>query len=295
MKISHLRNDLIDYSLWDKRISESINQLTYAYTWYLDIVSPNWEALVSENYEYIMPLPIKRKYKIPYLVQPNMTQQLGVFSKDIIDENIVQLFINELPTFSYQLNLNEKNFYSIADAWPNYILKLNIPYSQIATNYSKNTLRNIDKSRKMDLKIQSNLSVDDFTAFYYSANKNYKTADLSFVKNLIENGIANEKMSLLAVLAANNEIIAALCIMHSANRLTYLLPVSNEKGKKSSAMFLLIDQIIQNNAEKDLILDFEGSRIEGIARFYKGFGAINQPYYIIKRFRPTFLIGKISN
>jgi hypothetical protein len=59
-------------------------------------------------------------------------------------------------------------------------------------------------------------------------------------------------------------------------------------------MFLLIDELIRQNAEKKIILDFEGSQIEGIARFYKGFGAENQPYFMVKRFRPSYLIGKFT-
>ena len=57
-------------------------------------------------------------------------------------------------------------------------------------------------------------------------------------------------------------------------------------------MFLLIDHIIRQEAGKNTILDFEGSKIEGVARFYKGFGAKNHPYFILKRMRPSFLIGK---
>ena len=293
MQIKHLQNKSIDYALWDKSISESINQLTYAYSWYLDVVSPNWEALVSENYDYIMPLPLKRKYKLPYIVQPKLTQQLGIFSNQIINENVVQLFINELPSFSYELNLNEQNFYQNAEVCPNYVLDLNQTYQQITSNYSKNTKRNIEKATKMQLKVRYELSLDAFITFYYSVNKKYNSAEQSFVEELIKTGISNEKMSLYAVLSAKNETIAALCLMHSSNRLTYLLPVSNEEGKTSSAMFLLIDKLIQNNAGRNFYFDFEGSRIEGIARFYKGFGALNHPYYIIKRFRPEFLIGKI--
>ena len=43
-------------------------------------------------------------------------------------------------------------------------------------------------------------------------------------------------------------------------------------------MFFLIDNFIKNNAETDFLLDFEGSNIEGVQRFYKGFGAENQNY-----------------
>jgi hypothetical protein len=50
-------------------------------------------------------------------------------------------------------------------------------------------------------------------------------------------------------------------------------------------MFLLIDTFIQNNSGKNLILDFEGSNIPGIARFYKGFGAMAETYYSVHQNR----------
>lgn len=291
MQIKHLKNKDIDFKLWDTIISQSINQLAYAHSWFLDIVSPNWEALVSENYEYIMPLPIKRKYGINYIVQPKLTQQLGIFSKNNIDEYIICEFIKKLPTISFELNLNEQNFHSKALVAPNYILHLNKTHGEISSNYSKNTKRNIEKAKKLNLEIQSKLSIQEFISFYYSVEKKYTSTEQSLVEQLIKTGILENKITIYSVLSADKKIIAALCLLHSTNRITYLLPASNDEGKASSAMFLLIDTIISENSESLINLDFEGSRIDGISRFYKGFGAKNQEYYIIKRFRPNAQIS----
>ena len=59
MKIIHLENKAIDFKRWDYAISQSQNQLTYAFSWYLNVVSPAWEALVTADYEYIMPSVVK--------------------------------------------------------------------------------------------------------------------------------------------------------------------------------------------------------------------------------------------
>lgn len=293
MKIKHLRNSAIDYIRWDDCIAQSNNPLEYARTWYLDIVSPNWEALISEDYDFVMPLPTKSKYKIPYLVQPILTQQLGIFSKHEINDIIVQEFIKEIPYYSYELNLNELNFYPKALIYPNFLLDLNQSYTQIASVYSKNTQRNIEKATKLNLKVEFNLSATDFLNFYYSVEKRFLPVKQSVLKKLIEKGITKNSIALCGVYSANNELIAGVCLLISPHRITYLLPVSSAVGKVSSAMFILIDQLIQNEMGKNSILDFEGSRIEGIARFYKGFGAKNQPYYILKKFRPSFLINKL--
>ncbi|HLP05770.1 MAG TPA: peptidoglycan bridge formation glycyltransferase FemA/FemB family protein [Paludibacter sp.] len=291
MKIKHLRNKEIEYARWDKCISMSYNQLSYAYTWYLDVVSPNWEALVSEDYCYIMPLPLKKKYGIPYLVQPVLTQQLGIFSERPIEQYIVDEFIRQIPNFSYELHFNEQNFHSEVPAHPNYILNLNHTYEEIASGFSKNTIRNIIKAQKLGLVIQKGIELEKFLEFYYSVEKNYKPTEKSVVERLIKKGMLEGAMTLFGVYSPDNEMIAALCILHSLHRFTYLLPVSSIKGKSSSAMFLLINKLIEENAGKNIFLDFEGSRLEGVARFYRGFGAINQPYYILKRFRPAFLIN----
>ena len=294
MKIIHLRNKAIDYKLWDERIAQSCNQLTYVYTWYLDIVSPNWEALVTENYEFIMPLPVKSRYKIPYLVQPVLTQQLGIFSKNKITELIVKDFIREIPYFSYEMALNESNFFEKAIISPNYILNLERSIDEIVSFYSKNTLRNIEKALKLNLSISETIDIITYINFYFSVDKHFLSPKQPILEEILSNGINKGMVKILGVYSANSELIAALCLLESENRLTYLLPVSNLRGKESYAMFILINYIIQNYAGSPKILDFEGSRIEGVARLYKGFGAKNQPYYILKRFRPSFLVGKIN-
>ena len=291
MKITHLRNNAIDKERWDRCIAQSNNQLTYAYSWYLDVVSPQWEALVGNDYEHVMPLPVKRRYKVPYLVQPILTQQLGIFSTSKINENLVENFIKQIPYFSYELNLNEHNFYSKALIYPNFLLNLEQTYSKIAAAYSKNTVRNIRKAKKLELKIQVEFPKDEFLEFYSTIEKQFISIRHSVLEKLLKTGIKKNALTIYGVRSADNELIAGLCLLHSENRLTYLLPVSSEKGKASSAMFLLIDHLINTEAGKNKIFDFEGSQIEGIARLYKGFGAKNHPYFILKRFRPSFLIN----
>jgi hypothetical protein len=297
MKITHLKNKSIDYVRWNDTIAQSHNQLTYAFSWYLDVVSPEWEALVSEDYSYIMPLPIKSRYKIPYLVQPVLTQQLGIFSKYSITESIVKKFIKEIPYFSYELALNEQNFYSKALIFPNFILDLNSSYKGIFANYSKNTQRNVEKASKLNLTIKK-INPDTYISFYFSVDKHYLSPQQPILEKLIEKGLSERALKLVGVYSDNNNnnnnnnLIAALCFLETEQRIIYMLPVSNFEGKNSFAMFFLIDNLIKQNASQQKVIDFEGSRIEGVARLYRGFGAKYHPYYILKRFRPSFLIRK---
>jgi hypothetical protein len=46
-----------------------------------------------------------------------------------------------------------------------------------------------------------------------------------------------------------------------------------------------MDGVISQLAGKDNFIDFEGSEIDGIERFYKSFGAFKRPYYKYKNNR----------
>lgn len=294
MQIKHIKHNEIDFRCWDETIVKASNQLIYAYSWFLDIVSPNWEALITENYEYVMPLPIKRKYGVSYLVQPPQSQQLGVFSAQSITTEVVNQFIHKIPTFSYEINLNEQNFVHNALEQPNFVLNLNSSYDELCQNYSKNTQRNLSKAKLQNLKLSQNIDFDEFWEFNSSLTKKYNTPHQNILKQLIEKGIRKKSINIFGIYSIDHKLIAALCTLVSGRRITYFLPRSNDIGKTTSAMFLLIDALIKLNCQQEVLLDFEGSRIEGIARFYKGFGAKNHPYYTLKRNRPTFLIGKLK-
>jgi len=293
MQIQHLQHKHIDFRKWDDTILSSANHLGYAYSWYLDIVSPGWEALVTDDYEFIMPLPVKRKYKIPYLVQPVLTQQLGIFSKNEISDEVIQLFIKNIPYYSYELNMNERNFNAEVTKLPNYVLKLNDPYENIQHKYSKNTVRNIEKAQKNNVRIVDKIEIEEFISLFSQVNPNAIAVIKSTYRAILTTGTKNKMITISGAYNTKDELIAGICHFFTGKRIVCLLPVSNAEAKKTSAMFLLIDSLIRTFAETDRIVDFEGSQIEGIARFYRGFGATDQPYYLLKKFRPDFLVGRI--
>jgi len=255
--------------------------LVYAESWYLDIVSPNWEALMLGDYEYVMPLPVKKKYGISFLVQPPLTQQLGIFSSNIIDEKIVESFIKKIPYRSYHLCFNEQNTYNKGIKLPNYILNLNKDYDTILSNYSKNTKRNVNKASSYPVEIKTDVISDEFLKFYHTTEKNYREPEEK-VNRLLKESLEKDKATIYGAYNTDNKLISALCLLHSKQRIIYWLPLSNKEGKETLAMFSIVDKIIKNYANSNFLFDFAGSSVDSIAHFYLGFGAEQYPYYIIK-------------
>ena len=74
-------------------------------------------------------------------------------------------------------------------------------------------------------------------------------------------------------------------------KVIFLFSALNENGRAQSAMFYIVDNFIRQNAEKPLVLDFEGSNDEDIARFYKGFGSKKNTYFHIKSNNLPYLVN----
>ena len=57
--IHYLTNREIDKIKWDECIDKADNGLVYAYSFYLDHMAKQWDALVWNDYEAVMPLTWK--------------------------------------------------------------------------------------------------------------------------------------------------------------------------------------------------------------------------------------------
>ncbi len=293
MKIIHLPHAKIDKTHWDNLILSAYNGTVYGLSWFLDLLSPQWDALVSADYQFTMPIPVKRKFGLPYVVQHSYTQQLGVFGQVKVETNILHQFIKKIPYTSYQLGLNHDNFHPKAIHRTNYVLPLQSSYEVLRKGYSTNTIRNIKKAKNQGISIKESIVTDDFFAFHNSVCKRYKTVDFRPLELLIKEGVSKGIFKIKAAVNLKGDVVAALCYAVFKDRMYYLFPISNEEGKAHAAMFAIVDHLIAQASGKAMLFDFEGSSVPGIARFFQGFGAQNQAFYVIKRLRPSFLIGRI--
>jgi hypothetical protein len=290
------KNNEIDRHAWDKCIDSSVQGLIYSQSWYLDLVSPGWCALVEEDYSRVMPLPLKKKYGIPYVMQPLYVQQLGVFSPSPVTAEELKTWIRAIPDQYLYVALNLNSLNETRDAgFPvrmnnNYLLSLDKDYLQTEAGYSANTRRNLQKA--IGLSINFDASADELISMK-SGNtaKGRRKVDPVFVKKFISAAL-EKGAGFICTARSDGKACASVFFLHYRNRLYYLIPVSDAVGKEKKAMFAIVDLIIQKFSGSRLILDFEGSNIPGLARFFEGFGAVNDPYPSLKINRFPFPLNK---
>ena len=290
MDISYLRNANIDKIKWDRCIHNSQNELIYAYSFYLDAMSENWDALILGDYEIVMPLTWKKKYGIYYLYQPFFCASLGVFGNNLSAE-IVRDFLNNVPAkFRYwDFYLNRNNLFSLSD-FPmyernNFILPLNKNYEDLFSKYATSHTRNIKRSRQAGNVVKKNIPINDVIELAKEQSKTFSPItdkDYKKFSKLFETLHEKNQAVTYGVYSSQNQLVASCAFVFSHERAYYILVGNHPNGKTSGASHLMIDHFVQEYAGKNLILDFEGSNINTLAFFYKSFGSSLEKYPGIK-------------
>ncbi len=300
--IRYLRNSEIDSKKWDRCIQKSVNGNPYALSWYLDIIHGEWEALVDGDYERVMPLTGNKRYGIHYLFQPYFAQQLGVFSTDKLNPEIVHDFLQAIPSHYRYIDINLNSYNKVEGDYEiiynsNYLLDLIHDYEDIMQNYSKNTKRNLKKSLLNGLVIMKGLKPEDIIRLFRENRgktlKNWGDEQYHRLGRLMYTAIHKGKGVVYGVYDEHNQLCAGAFFVKSNSRLIFLFSGINETGRHVAAMTYLIDDVIEEFTPSHLVLDFEGSNDPGLARFYRGFGAKETHYPRIKINRMRFPVRQM--
>src|SRR2546423_4934334 len=265
----------IDVKKWDECIRQAANGLIYAYSFYLDKMAKNWDALVMDDYQAVMPLTWNRKVGFYYLYQPAFTPSLGLFG-NIITESLVEEAIRSIPKKFrlIEINLNAGNIFSIPSCFPilrnNYVLNLNQAYEDLYKNYRENIRRNIKKSVQIGCRVEKNIAIEKIIELAKRQLKtvtNLKNDDLENFKSLHAQ-LASANQAITYGIFHNDELMSSAVYFFSNGRAYYILVGNHPNGKTMGASHYLIDRFIHDHAGQPLLLDFEGSDIRNLAFFY---------------------------
>jgi hypothetical protein len=290
LSIQYLTYQQIDKAKWDTCIDNASNGNIYAYSVYLDAMAMNWDALVLNDYEAVMPLTWNKKYGIHYLYQPFLTASLGVFG-NILSAELVNSFLHAIPEkFKYwDIYLNHGNYFELADfklyQRSNYILSLNHPYEILYSNFRDNIKRNIKKAAELNCIVKTNIAIDDIIVLAKEQFKNFtstKSDDFENFKKLYQQLNLQGKAITYGVSTPGEQLVASGVFFFSHNRAYYILVGNHPNSKAVGASHALINAFIKDHGGKNLVLDFEGSDLRNLAFFYSSFGATEEKYAGIK-------------
>ena len=278
--------------------------------WYLDAVCQHenqvWDILLVEENDKIIaswPYCLKKKNGFEYSVLPPLTKFMGPY---LIEEKRAPKFahkicaqlIEQLPKKA----LFQQNFhYNFTDWLPffwagfeqstkySYVLKdisdLDHTLQNISSNYRNNKIR---KAQQI-VQTVSNRSIKDFyevAMMPFQRQKLPLPFGFEFFKKYDQAMQYHNARHLLFAVDEKEQIHSVAYLLVDHDRVYFHLAGDHPDLRKSGAAVLLIWEAIKfTKNELGLnIFDFEGSMIQPIERVRREFGAVQQPYFEIKKY-----------
>ncbi len=289
--IRYIENRDIDRAAYDNCIAGSSFDIIYAYSWYLDCVSPGWDALIMDDYQAVMPLPHRKKMGMPYIYTPLFVQQLGIFSKEVT-ASLITDFVEHLPPRFRLVDIKgHEQMKSIPENLSyrlrtNYVLDLEKDYPQTSKKYNRNCRRKLIAAEQAHLTFTESLSTEEFITFIGrnlgDQLKELSRKNLDLLAQVTSEGIRRNRTELTGVKDPNSALVAVASFYIIRDRIIFSVCASSKTGKKSQAMSFLVDQQIRRYAGKLRHFDFSGSEIKGVAYFNSTFGARKISYPLLQ-------------
>lgn len=279
----------IDREQWDNCIRNSSCLKPYPYSWYLDIMSPGWEALVDDEYDSVFPLPVAGKFGVKYIEAPLFLRQLGAFSPDKPADMALMEFLHYLPDFYRLLDMNvcqkvDIDGYRITER-TDYELDLSKPYEVLRENFSPVCLKYIEASEKKGLELTNAITPADLMDLFIlnegSEIKGMKSSDFQRLRNLMNFCIINRKGKILGVRGARKKLVFGIFIVEIKGSITILCVASTPQSREKRMTYFALNEIIRAKASTKTTLDFAVLNVPGSPFSPEAFGAAKFPYYRI--------------
>jgi lipid II:glycine glycyltransferase (peptidoglycan interpeptide bridge formation enzyme) len=275
--------------------------------WWLDAVAPGrWKEVAVERHGEIvarMPYVVKRRFGLTYLTMPSLTHTLGpwlqiaklTYAKRLAEQkDLMSELITQLPPF----DLFTQHFhYSISNWLPfhwhgfkqttryTYVLEDLSDLDKIWEGFANELRRTIKNARdRFQLEVCSGLGVDtllDLTEMTFKRQKLPLPYSRDFVKRLHAACEVHNACKMFFARDADGKVHAADYIIWDEDSAYYLIGGADPRFRNSGATSLCMWEAIKFASGVTKRLDFEGSMIESVERFFRKFGAVQKRYFNI--------------
>lgn len=291
-----------DRAAWAALHAAAPQATVYTEAWWLDEVTTNaWGAVVETtpdgSYAAALPVPLRRRWRGLGPVeayQPFFTQQLGLLTTPGAANDFAPFLAALPPDLRTYGQLHYANQVT-AETAPDFRLgqrlthhlDLTTDYATLAAGYHQNHRRNLKKSA--GLLLTDEAAAAAAVIHLFQQTKGPELADVkprhyALLQRLVAGLRERNRLHVwLAREPGSAEIVAGGLFAADARQLIYLLGGVSPAGRARGAMHAVVDALIRHEAGGGRLLDFEGSMVESVARFYAGFGARPVPYLTFER------------
>lgn len=286
----------------------------FSQAWWLDAAAGDaWDVvLVTKGRQVIGALPYvtQKRWSFTLLSQPKLTQTLGPWVRPTqksypkqlaYEKDVLGALADQLPDYDYY----SQNWHFERSNWLpfywrgfeqttryTYRLSMKGGKEQLWKGLQQNIRGDIRKAKdRIGVKVRE-ATLDEFLALsrmvFERQNRNVPYTG-EFVARLDSAASPRGARDCLIAEDQEGKLHAGAYIVRSGNTAYYLIGGSDPELRNSGATSLVLWEGICRQPEAIEVFDFEGSMIEPIERFFRGFGAVQTPYFHVSRSRSKVL------
>lgn len=297
-----LRQELSDLE-WDSFVEQSPQRAPYARSWYLDVVWKEWQAIMAYHngkLMAVMPIKVSKKYGLHYAFNPMLCQYTGIFFADLplkneqawaLKKRLVSAIAAAVPAHAKLVTLNfaPEFDYPLPFYWRGFELHTRFSYWLDNLEDKKAMLRNMDdrtrtyinKARKSGLTPQP---TDDLSGIIgLSQERGAYPFDFQLLRSLWLALRENKMGHALEVRDAAGRLHAGLVFLIDGHKLIHLFSAIDPALRNQGGMSLAIWHTIEQAGPDIRIHDFEGSMLEPVEKFFRGFNTRPVPYLQVRK------------
>lgn len=284
-----IKRHQLDEIKYNNCIEKSLQSRVYAFSWYLDIACKNWDILILNDYEAVMPIPWRKKLGIKYVYPPFWILELGIFSIHTnlkVDEFLqeaklyfkyIESYLNTDSVVENPLNLKKRTVQK---------LQLQENYKAIVDNYRKDRKKDLRRAKEYLLKEKWHDRPENLIELFKEnvglrtpkiGNKDYDIL-LRIIQECIKYGVGE----ILSIYNPYETLVASAFLIKYKETVTILVSSTDFNNRKNGANTFLIDSAIFKYHKEFKTFNFGGSSIKSIANYFLSFGAKTDNYYQFK-------------
>lgn len=305
-----------DYSAWDALARISPQGSVFCYSWYLQALGGENGVLgYFEGGRLVagIPLHFERRLGARVCCMPKLTPGWGVVIQPLAGKpsTVAARTADILSVFAARLSTERifiQSFHPTIGNWLpfrwrgfretsrfTYILEDLSDETRLWNGMAESCRRQIRKATKEGLEIR----LCEWDVVFQMAQKTFARQNMKVpyrereFKALCCAAAEHAAGQCFAAQDGTGCVHAAALLVWDTKRAYYLAGGGDPLRRMSGAMSLLLWHMIQYSAQHSAIFDFEGSDIQAIERFFRSFGAKQEPYHYIMKY-PRWMAASLA-
>ena len=299
-----------DKEEYTRVLDKIVNVPMFFHPWWLNAVcGDNWEVIISKNKggEIRGALPVHKikKFGFSVILQPKLTPLLGVIynypenikkvnAKLSFEKSVSEDLIKGLPKYAFFTQMFHLNFTNwLPFFWEGFHQTTKYTYVLNDIKKHDNLYEGLKGSTRTEINAENNLKIDevlDINSHYNLVAKsfNHQNKEVHYSFELLQRldaAIVKNARRIILTATDDKGIIASIYIIIDNDK-AYLLGIGLDRNRPSQgAVKKLIWEGILKSSEWVDTFDFEGSMSYNFEKVFRSFGASQQPYFHIYKWK----------